>query len=133
MEQKERRKHKRVNINYPITYCCLDSDGSVIEEMMGVALNISQSGILIESVSIVTTKDVLLVSVDLDKKVIQHRGKVAYCRKLGNGKFRTGISFNGTHDANVKFATKITKSYHYLKNVLHFDPSNAKRPKSFLN
>ena len=133
MEQKERRNHNQVNIRYPITYCCLDSDGSVIEEMMGVAINISQSGILIESVSIIDSEDVLLISVDLDKKVIQIRGKVAYCHKLDNSKFRTGISFDGPHDANVKFATKITKSYHYLKNVLHFNPSSIKRPSSFLN
>ena len=101
--------------------------------MMGVALDICQSGILIESVSIIDSEDVLLVSVDLDKNVIEHKGKVAYCQKSGNGKFRTGISFDGTHVANVKFATKITKSYHYLKNVPHFDPSSIKRPKSFLN
>ena len=70
MKQEELRKYPRVKIHYPITYSCLDSDGSVIEEMMGVVLDISQSGIIIESVRLVASEEVLLISVDLEKNII---------------------------------------------------------------
>ena len=115
MKQEERRKYKRVKIHYPITYCCLDIDGNVIEEMMGVAIDISQSGILIESPKIISTKDVLLISIDLKKNVIELKCEVVYRRRLKNGRYRIGMRFNGSHEINVAFATKIAKAYHYLK------------------
>ncbi len=131
MKQNERRKYTRVKIYYPIIYCCHDIEGPVIEEMMGVAVDISPNGIVIESVRIVASEDVLLVSVDLEKNVIEHRGKVAYCQKSENGKYRIGINFDGTHNTKTFFVTQITRSYHYLRYVLHFDPSSIKRPSSF--
>ena len=83
--------------------------------MMGVALDICQSGILIESVSIIDSEDVLLVSVDLDKKVIDQKCKVVYRRRLKHGRYRIGMSFTGSHKLNIAFAIKIAKAYHYLK------------------
>ena len=51
MNTSERRKYPRVKVYYPISYICSEKSGRIVQENMGVALNISQSGILIETAS----------------------------------------------------------------------------------
>ena len=131
LNQEEQRKHPRVRIYYPVTYACLDSDGHVIEERMATAVDISQSGMLIESADIVISEYVQLISIDLEENIIENIGKVAYCRRSENGKYRIGISFYGKHDTNIDFVKKIIRAYHYQKAALR--PVNNQRQYSSLN
>ena len=82
---------------------------------MGVVLNISQSGILIETADSVFSKYILLTSVDLNGNVIEIKGKIAYCKKNKSTKYRVGISFEGTHAQNIRFVKALTRSYYYNK------------------
>jgi hypothetical protein len=49
----------------------MDKKGRIVQQNMGVALNISQSGILIETADSVFSKYISLISVDLNNKKIQ--------------------------------------------------------------
>jgi c-di-GMP-binding flagellar brake protein YcgR len=115
MSTPERRKHSRVKINYPISYGCTDKKGCIVQQNMGVALNISQSGILIETADSVFSKYITLISVDLNKDIIEIKGKVAYCKKNKSKKYRVGISFEGTHAQNIRFVKGLIRSYYYNK------------------
>ena len=115
MDKLERRKYPRVNIYYPISYACLDKNHDVLEQNMAVALNISQNGILIETSNIVLSKWMELISVDFNENIIELKGKIAFCKKVQSGKYRTGISFQGSHEQNVAFAKQLIKAYHYCK------------------
>jgi len=127
MEKTERRKYPRVKVYYPISYVCMDEDGCVKQENMGVALNISQSGILMETADSIFSKYVKLISVDLKENMIEIRGKVAYCKKDKSGKYRTGIIFKGTHAQNIHFAKGLIKSYHYKKNEYRYSSSSERK------
>ncbi len=116
MEKTERRKYPRVWVYYPISYVCMDKNDYVVQQDMGVALNISQSGILIETANSVFSKYVTLISVDLKKNIVEIRGKVAYCKKNKSGKYRTEISFKGTHAENIHFVKGLIKAYYYNRN-----------------
>jgi hypothetical protein len=50
-----------------------------MQENMDVALNISQSGILIKTADGVFSKCVTLITIDLNKNIMEIEGKVAYC------------------------------------------------------
>ena len=63
MSAQERRKHPRVKVYYPISYVCTDGNGCVVQQNMGVALNISQNGILIEKADRVFYKHITLKKV----------------------------------------------------------------------
>ena len=127
MSTSERRKYPRVRVYYPISYVCMDKNDCVVQENIGVALNISQSGILIETADSVFSKYVTLISVDLEENTIEIRGKVAYCKKNKSGKYRTGISFKGTHAQNIHFAKGLIKSYHYKKNEYRYSSSSERK------
>jgi hypothetical protein len=84
---------------------------------MARALNISQSGILIETAHIVTIERISLMSADAHHELVQIKGRVVYSRENGSGMYETGISFDGTEKENVNFAKKLVKVFHYRKNV----------------
>jgi hypothetical protein len=82
---------------------------------MGVALNISQNGLLIESMQKVESKYLSLMGSAQHNNLIQIKGKVAYCRKDESGKFKIGIMLQGTHEENVRFVKGLIRAYHYQK------------------
>ncbi len=105
----------------------MDKDNCVVQQNMGVALNISQSGILIETADSVFSKYVTLISVDLKENMIEIKGKVAYCKKNKSGKYRTGISFEGTPAQNIHFAKGLIKSYHYKKDEYRYNSGSERK------
>ena len=115
MPNTEKRKYPRVRIYSLISYACLDNDEQVLGQSYGTALDISQGGLLLETISAMETEYVLLTIIDLEEKVVELKGKVAYCKKTDSGKYRTGISFQGTKKKNIQFASTIVRIY-YSKN-----------------
>jgi c-di-GMP-binding flagellar brake protein YcgR len=128
MNESERRKHPRVKIYYPISYVCTNEKGSIVQQNMGVVLNISQGGILIEPADSIFSKYISLTSVDLDGNVIEVKGKIAYCKKTASTKYRVGVSFAGTHAQNIRFVKALTRSYYYNRD--EYINSSEKRPKT---
>ena len=116
MPSTEKRKYPRIRIYSLISYACLDNDEQVLGQSYGTALDISQGGLLLETVSVVETEYVLLTIIDLEDKLLELKGKVVYCKKADSGKYRTGISFLGTKEKNIQFASMIVRTYHSQKN-----------------
>jgi Tfp pilus assembly protein PilZ len=112
----EKRKYPRIRIYSLISYACLDNDEQVLGQSYGTALDISQGGLLLETVSVIETEYVLLTIIDMEDKVMELKGKVAYCKKTDSGKYRTGVSFQGTKKKNIQFASTIVRTYHSQKN-----------------
>jgi hypothetical protein len=111
----EKRKFSRVNICNTISYIGSDEDGNIIEQCMAVALDISQNGLLIESIQEVESKNLSLMASTQKNSLIKIEGKVAHCCKAESGKFRTGIMLLGTHEENVRFVKELIRAYHYQK------------------
>jgi hypothetical protein len=128
MNKSERRKHPRVKIYYPISYTCTNEKGSIVQQNMGVALNISQGGILIETADSIFSKYISLTSVDLNGNAIKVKGKVAYCKKTASTKYRVGVCFDGSQAQNIHFVKALTRSYHYNKD--EYINSSEARPKT---
>ena len=82
---------------------------------MGVVLDVSQNGLLIESLQPVESTNLSLMASTQKKSLIKIEGKVAQCRKAESGKFRTGVMLQGTHEENVQFVKELIRAYHYQK------------------
>jgi len=82
---------------------------------MGVVLDISQNGLLIETLQEVESTNLSLMASTQKSSLIEIEGKVAYCRKAESGKFNTGIMLQGTHEENVRFVKELIRAYHYQK------------------
>jgi hypothetical protein len=84
---------------------------------MGVALNISQNGIQLETDRIIYTEQILMMFFDYQSNYIATQGRVVYSNKDKSGKFKTGIQLQGTKEENLQFVKKLLKTYHYQKRV----------------
>ena len=112
MENLLRRVSPRIGINKCLSYNGMDAQSNVIERYMGMALNISQDGIQLETDREIEAERILLMFYDYQSNYIAAKGRVVYSNKDGSGKLKTGIYLEGTRQENLQFIKKLIKSYH---------------------
>ena len=115
MAIRERRKYPRVPICDPISYVTLDSKGNELNSNLGAVQNASQNGINIETFEALESDFILLSFVDLDKRLVEIRGRIVYSRQKKSGKFESGISLKGSSAEKLQFIKKLVRTYHYTK------------------
>jgi hypothetical protein len=118
MAEVNRRQHVRVKTNNLISHESIGKDGRVVSRSMGKALNVSRSGILLETSYRIVAEGISLMAVDLEENLIEMRGRPIYCRETYTGMYQTGISFIGTEEETAKFAVKLIKLFHHRKHNL---------------
>ncbi|RPJ07204.1 MAG: hypothetical protein EHM37_18335 [Deltaproteobacteria bacterium] len=108
----ERRRYRRVVSNNPMTYVLVNARGSKIGQGIGRVINVSLSGILLETYEYIGSKYIFLVSTDVEGKLIEIVGKVIFSREVSLGVFNSGISLRGEHEDNVKFRRDLIRVFH---------------------
>jgi hypothetical protein len=111
MKKLDRRKFPRVKVCNPVTFDCMDKNGILVDQNMGIALDISQNGILLETAQMIRQKDIYLVFVDLEENMTRIIGRVVFSVKNKDGNYKSGINFQGDADENIAFATKLIEAY----------------------
>ena len=115
MEKIDRRKFPRIKICNPISYDSVNRNGILLDQNMGVALDISQNGILLETAQVIQSKYIYLIFVDLENNLIRIAARVIFSVKNKSGNFKSGINFQGSPEENIAFAKKLVQAYHYQK------------------
>jgi hypothetical protein len=69
----EKRKHPRVQVYSPISYLCEDSMGNILEQNMGVARDVSLSGMQLETFYMIQSKNIVLMFSDFEQKILEIR------------------------------------------------------------
>ena len=118
MEPVERRKNTRVETSNHILYESMDNEGQMVSRSMGKAINISRSGIMLETPDPIEAVNVTLVTVDLENNLIEMTGRLIYCRETDSGMYQAGFSFIGSDKEMAKFAVTLIKLYHHRKHNL---------------
>jgi hypothetical protein len=115
----DRRKFPRVRTDNPITYALINEKGSKIGQGIGRSINVSQSGMLLETCEYIGSKYIFLVTTDLEENLVEIVGKVVFSREVSKSVFNSGIHFMGDHEDNVKFRRDLIRVFH-RRNVLGF-------------
>ena len=113
MDPMERRKHKRIETKNLISQGSISKKGEIVSHSIAKALNVSQSGLMLQTVDPIPTESISLKTIYLDNNLIKSRGKVIYCRKTQSGMYQSGIKFTGSEDETSMFAVKLIKLYHH--------------------
>jgi Tfp pilus assembly protein PilZ len=82
---------------------------------LGTVVDASQNGLKIETFDVIDSEFALFSFVDLEKKLLEIKGRVVYCKQKQSRKFESGISLQGTPAENIQFIKKLVRSYHYTK------------------
>ncbi|MHA2172383.1 MAG: PilZ domain-containing protein [Candidatus Kariarchaeaceae archaeon] len=112
MDEVDRRKHTRVETRNLIPHKSISKEGRIVSRSIGKSLNVSRSGILLETENPILEEYVLIMAVDLDNNLIELKGRLIYCRETPSGMYQAGIKFIGSEDEKAMFAVNLIKLYH---------------------
>jgi hypothetical protein len=115
MKKLDRRKFPRIKICNPISYDSVDQSGIQLDQSMGIALDISQNGILLETAQMIQSKYIYLIFVDMENNLIRIAARVIFSVKNKKGNFKSGINFQGSQEENSRFAKKVIQAYQQQK------------------
>ena len=92
MTTQDQRKHHRIpSLN--LSYICLDENDNIVKEGMGRTLNISKSGILLETQFPIEPEYLVLMTIALQEDLLEIKGKPIHARSNKAGQFEVGIEF----------------------------------------
>ena len=123
----EQRAYPRVATCNLVSYAALNRGHNQSDHRMGRALDVSQTGIYLETTRRVKSEFVSLLTSDLEDDLIEIKGRVAYSRENGEGMFRTGVKFEGTPGENIRFAKKLIRVYHNRKTGYYISTDSSNR------
>jgi hypothetical protein len=101
MATREQRKHPRLKTQN-LSYICLDENGQTVKQGMGRTLNISESGILLETHFPVEAGHTVVVSLGLDDDLAEIKGNPVHIRSAEQGVYEVGIEFVELDRASLK-------------------------------
>jgi hypothetical protein len=107
-----KRKHERYDSLNLLSYVCVDSDGKEWSQGMGRTLNISSSGMKLETHEPVDTRYILLLSIGIEDELVDIKGKVVYCNRGPEGKFESGIEFKQVKPDALSALNKYIEEFH---------------------
>lgn len=88
----ERRQEARLKTIDLLDYILIDKDGVNVDHSMGRTLDISQSGMLMETDRKLPIYDLIVVTLDLNENLIEVKGKVIHCHADAE-RYKVGIKF----------------------------------------
>ena len=109
----DKRKYPRVNIRVLGSFDGYNEDGELFYQNVGVILDVSLGGVLIETDDIIKANYVEITFVNYEDKIMSIVGSIVHSRKSKNGKAKTGICFHLADSENVKIATNLIRTHYY--------------------
>ena len=92
MTPENKRKHERIQ-SLNLSYICLDEDKNIVKQGMGRTLNLSESGILLETHFPVELNHTIQLTISLEENLLDIKGKPVHVRSIDGGKYQIGIQF----------------------------------------
>jgi hypothetical protein len=106
MKQNEFRRHHRVNSANLLAYSCRNRKDEILEQAMGRTLNISESGILLETHKPMDTRNIICLSIGFKQHILDINGTIKWCRPNSHGMFQSGIEFFGMDEKALRILKK---------------------------
>jgi phage terminase large subunit-like protein len=93
MSIEEKRKHSRIDSLNLLNYLYYDENEDIAQQGMGRTLNVSESGILLETHTPLEASHLVSLTIGLQEDVVDIKGRVVYMHENTTGAFESGIEF----------------------------------------
>ncbi|MGB5156208.1 MAG: PilZ domain-containing protein [Desulfobacterales bacterium] len=101
-----KRKHFRLN-SLNLSHVGVYENDLLVRQGMGRTLNVSESGILLETNFPINHKSNVLLSIGLEEDLVDIKGNIVHTILAGKDKYKTGIKINNI----TKPGLEIVKGY----------------------
>ncbi len=93
MEKENQREEKRFDTIHLLNYICLDKENRQLGQGMARTLNLSETGVKIETHQPIETWDIVFLAIGIGEDIFDIKGKVVYCNQGPEGRFESGVEF----------------------------------------
>ena len=115
---REKRRCPRISTENRVGYVLFNNEREKVDRGTGRTLNLSQTGVLLETEKILEGAFIVLVTMDLEGKKIKVKGKVVTSRYCNDsGCFLTGVEFIGPKDEQLEAIKAFVKIYLHRKHI----------------
>ena len=113
---KEKRRFPRIESENIVGYVLYNELKKKVDQGSGRTKNLSQTGVLLETQSILKGSYIILVTINIDGKKIKAKGRVVTSRYVeSSGCYLTGIEFIGPKDEQLEAIVAFVKAHQYQK------------------
>lgn len=105
------RKHNRVKTQNLISYFAFNKYHKLLSHGLGIALDISKGGILLETPFTIESSYLVLTAIDKLKNIIEVQGRLIYSKRAPRGTYLCGIEFIGNDQRVKDFITRLILDY----------------------
>jgi c-di-GMP-binding flagellar brake protein YcgR len=112
MTTRDQRRHQRIDSLNLLNYVQLDENDNAMTQGMGRTLNVSESGLLLETHVPIELNTMVLLTIGLEEDLVDIKGEVVHSKSGKEGRYEAGIRFtelDETAQQLVKIYVKIFK------------------------
>ena len=107
----EKRKHVRIDSQNLTSLVSTDENDLFVYQCMGRTLNVSESGILLETFHPMEINFLLELTIAFQDQILEFKGRVVRCIKMGSGWYETGVEFTELDDDDKVILLKFIKLF----------------------
>jgi c-di-GMP-binding flagellar brake protein YcgR len=106
----DKRKHERID-SLNLSYVCVDENENIVKQGMGRTLNVSESGILLETHFPIEMNHKVLLTIGLEEDLLDIKGKPVHIKSDGKGTYTVGIEFAECDAVSSQLLQNFIKSF----------------------
>lgn len=110
MESENRQSKRKDSLNL-LDYVVVDESGKAVSRAMARTLNVSEKGILLETHLALKKDQILLITIGLEKDLVEIEGKITRIEQKEEESFCYGIEFHTVKDEDVDTLRKYLKEF----------------------
>jgi hypothetical protein len=107
----EKRKHARVDSTNLLNYVCMNPDGEAYTQGMGRTLNVSESGILLETYTSIDSDTDVWLTIGIEEDLVDLHGKVVYLKKSDEETYEAGIKFSEVKEDELSILKRFVEDF----------------------
>lgn len=113
---KEQRQCPRISSENKVGYALYNEAKIKVDQGTGRTVNLSQTGLLLETKKVLNGAYILLITIDLNGKKVKVKGRVVTSRyEESSGCYLSGIEFIGSRDEQLEAIVVFVKAYQHRK------------------
>jgi c-di-GMP-binding flagellar brake protein YcgR len=94
MNDSDKRRHIRVDSTNLLNFVCLRDDGEAFQQGMGRTLNVSESGILLETYKPIDPQTRISITIGIGEELVDIEGEVVFLKENNQDSYEAGIEFS---------------------------------------
>ncbi|HKL48071.1 MAG TPA: PilZ domain-containing protein [Desulfuromonadales bacterium] len=106
----ERRDERLEAINL-LDYTTLDEQGKTVNHAMGRTLNVSESGVLLDTHIPLRVGQTIVLAIELEEEIVELTGKVVHIEKNEQGRYSSGIEFEDFSSEDQRILHEYLKAF----------------------